>query len=534
MDSSAARPVRLGCFDARNGLIVVADQSLPIAVEVDGASGRVAGVFTWPVLPGLRSRRTALDVLVLEESIMIASPAAGGVVQVSRRSGQVTLIALEADAGALTACGDAVWAVAGPDWYRPGPGVQLAEGQERQRPVVWEEPTAAEVAREEEASRLARLAGRSRPAAEDAWSMADLRRADGDYVIRGPATPVWCIRGGTARRIDADLEAPRLAAVAGTIVGACQLPDDPVIKHVGPGGLSISYGYPGTIVVLDDAGKVQALGPVASTRGVICEDRGRVWLLGFDSETSDLEGSGLRELLLAEGRITGGPDARLHNPVGVMDGLVVDLGWQPPPPGLAGRTAARSVAVRFLPVDGGDPSAVPVPVPVPGPWPDAEAKVQDGQVWVGRPGDAALMVVTPGNPSARELRVALDLRPWISRPQLPPGLDARQFEQSQLDRFRKDYLGGWQGEDGEIRPLIEGVSFEAIELRGAFPGSEVVALFRSSGRPRIQFGRRRSLYDELGNPISHQFAGIYLMEDFDTAGPPLDQCVPDASGVVWV
>jgi hypothetical protein len=62
---------------------------------------------------------------------MIASPAAGGIVVIDRGSGQVTVIPLEAGAGALTACGDAVWAVAGPEWYRPGPGGPRVDGRGR-------------------------------------------------------------------------------------------------------------------------------------------------------------------------------------------------------------------------------------------------------------------------------------------------------------------------------------------------------------------------------------------------------------------
>jgi hypothetical protein len=39
MDMSAARLIRLGCFDVRDGSVVVADEALPVAVEVDGVSG---------------------------------------------------------------------------------------------------------------------------------------------------------------------------------------------------------------------------------------------------------------------------------------------------------------------------------------------------------------------------------------------------------------------------------------------------------------------------------------------------------------
>jgi hypothetical protein len=104
----APRLIRLGCFDARQGVVLIADQSLPVAVEVDGFSGQVIRVFTWPLSPGLRDRPTALDVLISGKSVMIASPAPGGVVVIDRSSGQATVIPLEADVGALTACGDAV------------------------------------------------------------------------------------------------------------------------------------------------------------------------------------------------------------------------------------------------------------------------------------------------------------------------------------------------------------------------------------------------------------------------------------------
>ena len=116
MESVAARPIRLGCFDVRDRSVVIGDDSLPIAVEADGASGSVNRVFSWPLSPQHRGRPVALSILNLERSILIASPAAGGIVDIDRRSGQVTVIPLEADVGTLIDCGDAVWAVASPDW----------------------------------------------------------------------------------------------------------------------------------------------------------------------------------------------------------------------------------------------------------------------------------------------------------------------------------------------------------------------------------------------------------------------------------
>lgn len=289
---------------------------------------------------------------------MIASPAAGGIVQLDRRSGRATVILLDADAGVLTACGDAVWAVADANWNCPDDDEDFDEAA---------------------------------------------------YMAGGTATPVWQIRAGTARRINVDLEGPRLAAVAGTFVGACRLPDDPVIKHLSAGGSSVAYGYPGTIITLDDAGTVTALGPVPSTRGVICEDGERIWLLGFDSDVGDPEDPGPRELLLADGCIGESSAMRLENPVGLIDGLVADLTERPPARDPCAPRAAWSTVVRFLPLDGSEPSDVVVPGLRDGF--ETMAKVRSGHVWIGSRGDAVLTVVTPGHARPRELRIALDCGP---------------------------------------------------------------------------------------------------------------------------
>ncbi|HEY1619571.1 MAG TPA: hypothetical protein VGG25_18255 [Streptosporangiaceae bacterium] len=325
MDAAHVRPVRLGCFDVGNGSVVIADESLPFAVEVDSASGQVAGVHTWPILAARRDRPVARDILILGDAIVIASPAAGGIVQISRRSGVVTVIPLEAEPGELTACGDAVWVVAHPDWAHAGEEERTGRDgdPERRRPVIWEGPNAAEQARYEEDSRHAALAGRPSPTG---CTLEERRQAEGDDEPRGPATPVWCIRDGAPRRVDVDLESPGLAAIGGRIVAACHLPGDPVIKHVS--GTGVHYSHPGTIVVIDEDGRLRPLGPVPSTGGVICEDGGRVWLLGFDCELGDPDGPGPRELLLAEGRITASLDMRLYKPVGVTGRLVADLWWK--------------------------------------------------------------------------------------------------------------------------------------------------------------------------------------------------------------
>jgi hypothetical protein len=59
MDSAAPRPFRLGCFDVRNGAVLAADESLPIAVEIDASTGETVRVFSWPLSENHRGRPAA-------------------------------------------------------------------------------------------------------------------------------------------------------------------------------------------------------------------------------------------------------------------------------------------------------------------------------------------------------------------------------------------------------------------------------------------------------------------------------------------
>jgi hypothetical protein len=537
MGSAAARPIRLGCFDVRDGSVVIADDSLPVAVEADGVSGSVTRVFSWPLSPRHRGRAAALSVLSLEDSILVASPAAGGIVDIDRRSGEASVIPLEADVGALIGCGEAVWAVASPDWFEDVSEQQQEGRQDRKRPVVWEEPDEAEIARFGELTRHVRLGGASPD--EQGWdrrTAADWRQADGDYEELPPATPLWRVRAGAATWIGADLEQPILAAAGDRIVGVCRLPSDPIIKHITAYG-PLSWRYPGTVVVIDDAGTLEVIGPVPASGGVVCVDHGRVWLLGFDQETDGDPAPQAREVLLGEGRVGGALGMLLQRPVAVLDGFVVDIKWPESRGGAAGRRASArgdwgGAVVQFVPVDGGDPrEAGPADL-----TPGTTVRTGGGEVWFGNPGASTLTVAALGTSSLRELHIGIDCRPWMPQPQLPAGFDAERFEQSQLDQLRGSFLDGWHTEDADMQPFIEGVSFGAVELRGHFPGRQIVALFHAQDRPGIQFGRHWRLYDELGNPVEHEYADIGLMEDIESAGgglPAPGSCVPDAEGVVW-
>jgi hypothetical protein len=46
MDSAAPRPLRLGGFDVRTGTVFAVDESLPVAAEIDAATGETVRIFS--------------------------------------------------------------------------------------------------------------------------------------------------------------------------------------------------------------------------------------------------------------------------------------------------------------------------------------------------------------------------------------------------------------------------------------------------------------------------------------------------------
>jgi hypothetical protein len=422
--------------------------------------------------------------------------------------------------------------------------------------VVWEEPDEAEIDRYQELGRRMRFRGQhgeyrlsaagkratdGHDQDQDWLTAADWMDADADEEVQ-PPTPIWRISAGAARRLSADLDQPILAAAGNRLAGVARLPSDPVIKHIHVDGSHVSYHYPGTAIVIDEAGPLRVAGALPGSGGVAAEGDGRVWLLGFDQETDEDPASSARQLLLDEGRLAAPLDLRLVRPVAVVGRFVVDIGCRhgAGEPGFAQRP--RVPVVCFVPIDGGEHRTVEAPglSRYPGP----EVRACDGEVWLGNPGAGALTVAAPGRTHVRELALTLDIRPWMPRPLLPDDLDPVRFEQAQLDHFRRWFLGGPPDhperndpdQPAGAEPFIDGVSFDAVELRGEFPDCEVVATFQAADRPGIRFARRWRLYDELGNPCDHEYARVYLEEDILAGSgglPPLDRCVPDVDGLVW-
>lgn len=531
VDSPPARPLRLGCFDVTKGFVFAADESLPVAMEIDAASGEIVQVFSWPLSGDHVGQPTALDILGRDESVLIASPAAGGIVEIDRRSGRATIIPLDAGAGTLLGDEDAIWAVARPDWDEQ----RRARRPEGRRPVVREEPTEEEVARDQEMMRHLGFHGAD-PVDQEAarTSLAEWRDAEGDFEELSPSTPIWLVHAGTARRIDAGLEQPILAAAGGKLAGVCRLPSDPIVKHLTPYG-SVSWRYPGTVVMIDDAGTLDVLGPIPGSGGAAVPDDGSVWLLGFEGEAYDEPAPEVREVLVAEGRVGEALGVRPRRPVAVVDRFIVDLVELEAADGSAADRDEGSAVVQFLPADGGEPW-IAGPADVSHRSDSVLARASGGEVWLANHCGSTLLVAAPGRAGVRKLRISLDCRPWMPRPALPAGFDPDQFEQSQLGGLRGAFLEGWLTSEGGTRPFIDGVTFDVVELRGEFPDRDVVALFHAEDRPGTQFGRRWRLYDELGNPVDHKYADIHLMEDVESGDgglPPADRCVPDDAGVTW-
>ena len=175
---------------------------------------------------------------------------------------------------------------------------------------------------------------------EDWLTPADWIDADGDDEEVQPPTPIWRISAGAVHRIEADVEQPVLAAAGNRLAGVARLPSDPVIKHIRPGG-SLSYGYPGTAIVIDEAGTLRPAGALPGSGGVVCESDRRVWLLGFDDELAEDQQPAVRELLLDEARLADPVDIQVRRPVVVAGGFVVDLQWpREPGTGSSGRLRA--------------------------------------------------------------------------------------------------------------------------------------------------------------------------------------------------
>ncbi len=464
------RPLAIESFDVRDGHVVAVDEIVPLAVEADLSTGEIVGTWTWDLRPELRDRRTATAVALTRADIVVASPAAGGLVRIDRATGATTVVPLTVNAGRLRRDGETVWAAAGNDDYDNDDDF----GDAPPRPVVWE----------------------GVPEDED-----DDMEGDPTALIL-PPTPVWRVDGTTVTAYDFGGQVEDFVVLDGTVVAVCTLPTDPLIK-VAQGEGWISYARPATVLRGDPVRGLAKVATVPEGAGDLVVDGGAVWLVGYDR---DFEPATVLRL--------GPQDAE---PV-----LVQRMGRREPDP-------VTVVGGRVISLDS-DGLRVDLP-------PLAEDTSVDGAVvWFRQESRPTLVGFDVERATVAEMALDIDTEPFVPPP-VPPGLDLDRYEAEQRDSLREVFVGGWVAEDGSRRPYIDGVTFESFELRGSFPDTVIVALFRSENRPGIRFGRRWRLYDELGNleGESLEYADVGLMEDVESGDglPMTDACTADAEGIVW-
>jgi hypothetical protein len=465
------RPLAIESFDVRDGHVVAVDEIVPLAVEADLSTGEIVGTWTWDLRPELRDRRTATAVALTRADIVVASPAAGGLVRIERATGAATVVPLTVNAGRLRRDGETVWAAAGNDDYDDDDDF----GDAPPRPVVWE----------------------GVPEDED-----DDMEGDPTALIL-PPTPVWRVDGTTVTAYDFGGQVDDFVVLDGTVVAVCTLPTDPLIK-VAQGEGWISYARPATVLRGDPVRDLAKVATVPEGAGDLVVDGGAVWLVGYDR---DFEPATVLRL--------GPQDAE---PV-----LVQRMGRREPDP-------VTVVGGRVISLD-----SVGLSVDLP---PLAEDTAVDGTVvWFRHESRPTIVGFDVERATVAEMALDIDTEPFVPPPVPPPGLDLDRYEAEQRDSLREVFVGGWVAEDGSRRPYIDGVTFESVELRGSFPDTVVVALFRSENRPGIRFGRRWRLYDELGNleGESLEYADVGLMEDVESGDglPMTDACTADAEGIVW-
>ena len=483
------RPLAIESFDVRDGHVVAVDEIVPLAVEADLSTGEIVGTWTWDLRPELRDRRTATAVALTRADIVVASPAAGGLVRIERATGATTVVPLTVNAGRLRRDGETVWAAAGNDDYDDDDDF----GDAPPRPVVWE----------------------GVPEDED-----DDMEGDPTALIL-PPTPVWRVDGTTVTAYDFGGQVEDFVVLDGTVVAVCTLPTDPLIK-VAQGEGWISYARPATVLRGDPVRGLAKVATVPEGAGDLVVDGGAVWLVGYarDFEPATVLRLGPQD---AEPVLVQQVGRREPDPVTVVGGRVVSLD------GDRRRVHARIVRLG---------RRVGRPVVIVDLPPLADDTAVDGTVvWFRHRRRPTIVGLDVERATVTQVVLDIATEPYVPPPVPPPGLDLDRYEAEQRDSLREVFVGGWVAEDGSRRPYIDGVTFESVELRGSFPDTVIVALFRSENRPGIRFGRRWRLYDELGNPEgeSLEYADVGLMEDVESGDglPMTDACTADAEGIVW-
>ena len=387
--NARGRPLRLSSFTVAGDRVIVVDEIAPLAIEIDIERGAVHAVHTW-VVPPFSGQPVANDVEIVDDVIVVASPAAGGVVFIDRSTEAVTTVALDAAIGRLIVDGSSVWAIADPDW-----SVEPLDDHLGRRPVVWVEPTEAEL----EAHR-AELRAWNLPDADDEPDF-DWRDApdNGSDIIR-PPTPVWRIRAGVAARIDVGGQVGAFVARNDLVLAVCTLPTDPVVKTIEPGG-SLSYRYPASLVLGTPESGFERVGDVPELGASLFAAGDRVWLLELDRTDDDFET--LRSFDPATRSFSAPSRLDAEQPVAVVSDQVVDL-----PRARRG----GSPTLRLVPIAGGDATTFPIPEVDAG-W-SREPVIAGSRIWFRTEADDMIVGVDTETGAVREVALAIDCAPYLA------------------------------------------------------------------------------------------------------------------------
>ncbi len=503
--------LRPGVLAAGGGRCFVADDVVPVVAEVDAADGRVVGLYTWPLSPPHRRLPTTTDLALQGDDLLVASPAAGGVVRIDRSTGAATLVPVPLPPLGLVADDDVAWVVGARDLDDDAG----TDHDGTRHPVHWVEPTAEDAARERARASLFSVGpdGTRHPLFDDPLpTAADWQDEDdddeSDLVDRGHR--LYRLAGDGLVAVDVGGAPCGEVALDGALVCVCWRDDDPLVKRVHVGGW-LGYECPASVIVVSPDGEVRRVGSVDDNDGSPVVDGGRVWLLGYaplgepDTAREVRPGGGLGDPV----------DARLDGLLTVVDGtLVGTLGPDLHLVALDAPETRRRVAVPRV---------------------GEEVAVDGGTVWLLRHDRTGLVGVDVAAGTVRQVPLAVDCAHLAPEPTPPAGLDLAAYERRTADDLRTVLTGGWVDDAGGSEPYIDGVTFDDVRLEGTFPDAAVVALFHAEGYPGVQFGRRWRLYDDLGDPEELEYAD-YLKEDVEAAGhglPPPEDCVPDGAGIVW-
>lgn len=477
------------------------DDTLPIALEV-GLDGEAPAVHRWDLSPEHRGKCLVGGLLVTDMEILLASPAAGGLVGIDRQSGAQRVVALPSAGGTVVAGGDSVWVTGAAEGggAEVQPGAPPPEGIAH--PIVLEPPS------QEEAERIKRQMPRAQVAASPEEALSIAKAAFPAQVFVDQPLPLWRIVGDSMEEVVLPGLIGPLAAVGDRLVGVTRTEDDPLIKLVNPSGRGATYVYPGSVFVWDPRQGATIVGSVGMAGGDIAINEDRALLIGFEHGPPLVRRLDLVSRTLSEPMPLGPPI-----PDEEEDIVMACRFWQ-------GNARLLGIISSRYGLD----QVVRLPDDA-----SLDYAVSSRVCWIPSREDPAVYAVELGRRGCRRVEIATDLAPFAPPPVPPVDRDLREYERQTFERIRASLLD----DRSSPRSFNNGSYVESVELTGTFPDSAVVVMVRYPRRRSAVFGRRLPLYDDLGNTTDTHYADVWIEEDVDTGSLDRVAISPGNSEVVW-